>query len=141
MQKASPRTALLRSRLGSIIPTRAAEIFRFLIVGALNTVVGYGTYLLLLRWLHYEAAYAIAYVIGIVVSYVCNALFVFRQPMRARSALYFPLVYLAQFVCGLIILKVLVSLLHIPVWMAPALVIVLTLPVTYVLSRLIVRAR
>jgi putative flippase GtrA len=141
MLKSSSSTASLRSRLKAILPPRAAEIFRFLLVGALNTLVGYGTYLALLRWMHYELAYAIAYVVGIVVSYVCNALFVFREPMRARSAIYFPLVYLVQFVCGLIFLKALIGLLHVPVWLAPALVILLTLPITYLLSRFIVRAR
>jgi len=128
------------SKLRSAMPKRAAEIFRFLIVGALNTIVAYCTYLLLLIWLRYEIAYSIAYVFGIAVSYVFNAVFVFREPMRARSAMYYPLVYLVQFVLGVVLIKVFVIMLKIPEWLAPALVIVLTLPVTYLLSRLIVRA-
>jgi len=131
---------LIPSKLRSAMPKRAAEIFRFLIVGALNTIVGYCTYLILLRWTNYEVAYAIAYICGIIVSYVFNAIFVFREPMRTRSAAYYPLVYVAQFVCGILLIKILISVLHVPEWLAPALVIVLTLPVTYFLSRLIIRA-
>jgi putative flippase GtrA len=116
------------------------EAFRFLIVGALNTIVGYGVFLLLLNWLRYEVAYAIAYVAGIAVSYIFNALFVFRQPLRPRAALYYPLVYLVQFLLGLALLRLLIEMLNVPLWMAPAVVIVLTMPVTFLMSRIIVRA-
>jgi putative flippase GtrA len=123
-----------------MLPKWSGEVFRFLIGGVLNVVVGYGCYLVLLHWLHYESAYAIAYVIGIVVSYVFNALFVFRQPMRLRSALRYPLVYLVQFLLGLILLKILIAGLHMPAWLAPLAVSVLTIPATFLASRLIMRA-
>lgn len=123
----------------SSLPTWAGEVFRFALGAVLNVIVGYGSYLLLLHWLHYLAAYAIAYVIGIAVSYVFNALVVFRQPMRARAAVAYPLVYVVQFLLGLVLLKVLVEAVHIPVWLGPLVVSVLTLPVTFVMSRIIVR--
>jgi len=86
-------------------------------------------------------AYAIAYIVSIAVSYVFNAMFVFRQPLRARSALYYPLVYLAQFLLGLLMLKVLIGVVHVSAWLAPLLVSVLTIPMTFLLSRIIVRAQ
>jgi putative flippase GtrA len=122
-------------------PAWTGEVFRFLIGGVLNTVVGYSVYLLLFHWVRYEVAYAIAYITAIAVSYVFNAMFVFRQPMRARSALYYPLVYLAQFLLGLILLKVLIGVIHVSAWLAPLLVSVLTIPMTFLLSRIIVRAQ
>jgi putative flippase GtrA len=133
------RQLLLRMTTASSLPAWTGEAFRFALGAVLNVVVGYGSYLLLLHWLHYVAAYAIAYVIGIAVSYVFNAFIVFRQPMRARAALTFPLVYIVQFLLGLVLLKVLVEALHIPVWMGPLLVSALTLPVTFVMSRIIFR--
>ena len=122
-------------------PAWTGEVFRFLIGGVLNTVVGYSVYLLLFHWVRYEVAYAIAYITAIAVSYVFNAMFVFRQPMRVRSALYYPLVYLAQFLLGLILLKVLIGVVHVSAWLAPLLVSVLTIPMTFLLSRIIVRAQ
>jgi len=122
-------------------PAWTGEVFRFLIGGVLNTVVGYGVYLSLFHWLRYEVAYAIAYVVAIAVSYVFNAMFVFRQPLRARSALYYPLVYLAQFLLGLLLLKVLIGAMHMSAWLAPLLVSVLTIPMTFLLSRIIMRAQ
>ncbi|MGC1550849.1 MAG: GtrA family protein, partial [Rhodanobacter sp.] len=122
MRSAYLRISDAASRMVSKSPICAGEAFRFLIGGVLNLVVSYGGYLLLLHWLHYEAAYAIAYVVSIAVSYVFSALFVFRQPMRARAALRFPLVYLVQFLLGLILLRVLIDMLHSPAWLAPLLV-------------------
>jgi putative flippase GtrA len=130
---------LTMASLLSSLPAWAGEVLRFALGAVLNVIVGYGSYLLLLHWLHYVAAYALAYVIGISVSYVFNALVVFRQPMRARAALTYPLVYVVQFLLGLALLKVLVEVLHIPVWVGPLLVSALTLPVTFLLSRIIVR--
>jgi len=118
---------------------RAGEMLRFLVGGILNVAVGYGSYLILLHWFRYEVAYAIAYVLGIVVSYVFGALYVFRQPMRWRSALRYPLVYLLQFLLGLILLRTLVELVHMPQQFAPLAVAVLTIPATFLASRTIIR--
>ncbi|MHB1271814.1 MAG: GtrA family protein [Rhodanobacter sp.] len=113
---------------------------RFLVGGLLNTVVGYGCYLLLLQWVHYEIAYALAYAISIAASYVFSAAVVFRQPLRLNAALRYPLVYLVQFLLGLILMRALIEVLHTPAWIAPLLVSVCTIPVTFLLSRVIVRA-
>jgi putative flippase GtrA len=141
MRRRLTKIAVAGSRIGSMAPAWTGEVFRFLIGGVLNTVVGYSVYLLLFHWVRYEVAYAIAYITAIAVSYVFNAMFVFRQPMRVRSALYYPLVYLAQFLLGLILLKVLIGVIHVSAWLAPLLVSVLTIPMTFLLSRIIVRAQ
>ena len=140
MPAPASRIAAIVPKLISVLPTWSGEVFRFLIGGVLNIVVGYGCYLILLHWLRYGVAYAGAYLVGLAVSYVFNALFVFRQPMRLRSALGYPLVYIAQFLLGLILLKILIEGLHIPEWLAPLAVNVLTIPVTFLASRLIMRS-
>ena len=114
-------------------------MLRFLIGGGLNVVVGYGGYLILLHWFRYEVAYAIAYTVGIFVSYVFNTLYVFRQSMRWRSALRYPLVYLLQFLLGLVLLKILVEVMHMPQRFAPLAVAVVTIPATFLASRTIIR--
>lgn len=105
----------------------------------MNIVVGYGGYLILLHWFRYEIAYAIAYALGISVSYAFNAIYVFRQPMRWRSALRYPLVYLLQFLLGLALLKILVDLMHMPQQFAPLAVAALTIPATFLAARAIIR--
>lgn len=113
----------------------AGEFLRFLIMGGTNTIVTYVIYLLLLQWMRYEIAYTIGYAVGIVLAYALSAAFVFRQPMRKRSALRFPLVYLAQFLISLGLLRLAIEVIHIPQWLALGFAVVLTIPVTFLLSR------
>ena len=89
-----------RFRIYAAASAHVFQFTRFLATGLVNTAVGYGVYLGLLRWTSYEIAYAAAYVIGIVVAYVLNSLFVFRSPIGLRTALRYPFVYLAQYLFG-----------------------------------------
>ena len=139
MPHRSLRLILTHLRPQSLNRAWAGEMLRFLIGGVLNVSVGYGGYLIFLHWFRYEVAYAFAYILGITVSYVFSALYVFRQPLRWRSALRYPLVYLLQFLLGLILLKILVDVLHMPQRFAPLAVAVLTIPATYLASRAIIR--
>jgi putative flippase GtrA len=132
-----PESVMATARLRRLI---AGEFLRFLIVGGLNTGVAYVVYLLLLHWMRYEIAYAIGYVVGIVTAYTLSTTFVFRQPMRKRSAARFPLVYVIQFLISLGLLRVAVEVFAVPTWLALAISVALTMPVTFVLSRWIVRA-
>ena len=113
------------------------EFARFLIVGVINTGIGYGVYLLLLRWIGYEFAYAAAYVIGIVCAYLLNSLFVFRSPMRLRTAMRYPLVYLAQYLFGSVLLYAMVAWLAIDRRWAALFALVLSVPVSFLLNRVV----
>jgi putative flippase GtrA len=114
---------------------RGPEILRFLAGGASTTAVSYAIYLLLLTWLPYFSAYAIAYAAGIIWSYFANTWFVFRQRASLPRALAFPFVYLVQFAVGALLLMLVVDWLHWPATAGPLIVVVVTLPLTYVLSR------
>ena len=113
----------------------AGEFVRFLIMGTTNTLVAYAIYLVLLNWLRYELAYGIGYAVGIVIAYAVSAVFVFRKPMRKRSALRFPLVYVSQFLISLGILRLAVEVAHVPEWLAFAIAVGVTIPITFVVSR------
>lgn len=117
----------------------AGEVGRFIVGGVLNSVVGYGSYLILLHWLRYETSFTISYIIGIAVSYIFNTTCVFRQPMGWKSAIRYPIVYFIQYVLGLVLLKTLVEWIHIPAKFAPLIVTILTIPATFVTSRAILR--
>ncbi len=116
-----------------------AEFARFVFFGGVNTVLTYILNVLLLQVMVYTLAFTTQYVVGIGLSYVLNSLFVFRRPLEWRKALEFPLVYVVQYVFGIVLLYFLVELFHIDEVIAPAIVIVLSLPVTFLLSRTIIR--
>lgn len=114
------------------------EFFRFLCSGLLNTMLTYLIYLALLLVARYDVAYSLTYLVGVYTSYALNCLIVFRKPFAWRSALQYPVLYLAQYFVGIAIVTALVSHAHIDERIAPLLVLVLMLPVTFVANRLVI---
>jgi putative flippase GtrA len=117
------------------------EFYRFVFWGGVNTVASYLIYALLLRLFPYLVAYTIAFVLGIFISYFLNSIFVFQQKLALRKAAKYPLVYLVQYAMGIASLYVLVQILRIDRLVAPALVVLLTIPVTFLLSGRILRGK
>jgi putative flippase GtrA len=79
-------------------------------------------------------------VVGIGLSYLINALMVFQQPMTRRSAILFPLIYVVQFLAGMLILRGCIELLGMPEWLGMIFSIALTFPLAFSLSRWAMRA-
>ena len=117
------------------------EFRRFLLAGAFNTAVGYGLYLLLNTFLDYRGAYTISYVLGIVLSYAITTAFVFKRPWRWRRLLAYPSVYAVQYLVGLALIWLMVDRLGLPDTWAPLIILPITIPLTFALSRLIVKGR
>jgi putative flippase GtrA len=115
------------------------EALRFVIAGAINTAVTYAIYLALLPWSGYAVAYTIAYVTGIALSYVLNTWYVFRVRRDLRGLALFPLVYLAQYLIGMLVLSLSVSSFGVPEKFALLISIAITVPMTFVLSRLFLK--
>ncbi len=117
------------------------EFYRFVLWGAVNTLLGYLVYAVLLLFLPYLLAYTVAFLISIFISYLFNSRFVFNQKLKLSKAVKYPLVYLIQYVVGTISLYLLVEVMRVNQLLAPALVVVLTIPLTYFLSRRIVKGK
>ncbi|MGH8109062.1 MAG: GtrA family protein [Arenimonas sp.] len=117
---------------------RLFEIARFLVAGLATTAISYALYLVLLFVLPYLPAYMISYVAGIVFSYFINTYFVFSQRFSLQSFLKFPLVYIAQFAINVAVVWLAVDKFEMRKELAPLIAIVLSIPVTYLLSRAII---
>lgn len=116
-----------------------SEFFRFLLVGMSNTLVAYVVYLLLLPFLPYLYAYTLSYCVGVVNSYFMNVFFVFRKKVSLHSFLKFPFVYVVQYFLGAAILWLLVDKLELaPAWAMVA-VIIVTVPITFLASRFVLK--
>ena len=117
------------------------EVFRFLVGGTINTFAALAVYYVLQLFLHYQVAYALAWVFGVILSYRINVGYVFKTSHTPAKALAFPLVHVAQYIVGALLLYVLVEKLGAPQEIAPLAVAVLLVPMTFTLTRLIVRSR
>jgi putative flippase GtrA len=116
-----------------------SEFVRFVIAGAINTAATYLLYLVLLYVVPYILAYTISYVCGIVISCCLNAWFVFRRKITLAVALPYPAVYVLQYVLGVALLTLLVGHMGMNPRIAPVVVILCTVPATFLLTRFIFR--
>lgn len=125
--------AAARPRVRDPLPA----LVRFVAVGVANTLVYYAAYRLLLLALPYLPAHVLAYGVGIVFSFFANTLFTFGVRPTWRRFLAFPLTTLFNFV---IVTAGAVALVE-PGWVderwATLLVTVLAVPVTFLLTRLV----
>ena len=112
-----------------------SPFLRFLLSGGVNTLGTYLLYLALLVFMPYWLSYAIAFVSGIALAYVLNRFFVFGAPRSEKKAAMLPLVYLAQYALGALIVYAWVDTFRWPAAFAPLASIALTLPLTFAGSR------
>ncbi|WP_353190152.1 GtrA family protein [Pandoraea pnomenusa] len=117
------------------------EFIRFLIVGVANTAFFYATYAMCLAFIQYKLAYTVSFALSVVFSYWLNSHFVFRVKLSLSGLLRFPLVYLVQYLGGIALMYLLVDWLHLSAYLAPIIVVGLTIPVTFLLSRTLLRGK
>jgi putative flippase GtrA len=118
-----------------------SQFIRFLLGGGINTAVTYVLFLVLSEFMHHAVAYSIVYITGIVLSYVINARLVFRSAPSARTIVAYPLIYGVQYVYGLAALSLLIDRLALPREIAMLIVIGTSVPLTFVSTRALLRAR
>lgn len=119
--------------------SKRREFVRFILVGLVNLVLTYSLYLFLGLFLRYPVAYTVSYACGILISYLLNARFVFKSPIRISKAAQYPIVYLAQYLLGMALLYLLVELAHVSSRIAPLVIPAVTVPATFLLSRYLIR--
>jgi putative flippase GtrA len=114
---------------------------RFLIVGALNTGLTYLLYLCLLFVMPYVWAYSLTYSAGIGLGYLLNSHWVFKKTPNLRSATTYPVVYGINYFLGVAMLWLLVELINIPKEIAPLIIVAVSVPVMYVVTRAIFQGK
>lgn len=117
----------------------SGEFIRFLLVGAANTAFGYVVYAALLTFMGYKPAYTGSFVLSVLFSFWLNSRFVFRVRLSIKGLLRFPLVYLVQYLLGIVLMFVMVERIGVSAYFSPLIVIVATIPVTFILSRILLK--
>ncbi|MFZ3470138.1 GtrA family protein [Streptomyces sp. 4.24] len=119
-------------------PDRRAQlgqIFRFALVGGVNTGTFFVLYLILHPFMPYFAAYTLAFVLAMVGSFFMNTYFTYRTRPTWKKFLLFPLTNITNYVIQSAGLYVLVTWAGLNTKIAPLVAAVLAIPFTYVLSR------
>ncbi len=126
----------MKSLIGKSINS---EFFRFLVVGVINTLVGYVAFMLLLPRLSYLYAYTLSYGIAVLNAYFMSVFFVFKRKVSLTSFLQFPLIYVLQYFIGAFIMWLLVGQFSIGPGWSYAVVILVTVPINFLATRFLLK--
>ena len=110
------------------------ELLRFGIVGIAATLLQYGVYLLLLRWLQPAVSNTAAYIVSFLFNYVASVLFTFRVKSSARRGAGFALAHLVNYTLQTLLLFIMLWL-GIPKQWALLPVFAVCVPVNFLLVR------
>lgn len=118
-----------------------AEILQFIIVGGINTLNYYVVYLLLLKLLHieYMISHITGFIVAFVISYYLNCYFVYRVKPTWRKFISFPITQIVNISLQTVLLYVFVSWLNLPAEIAPFAGLIITIPITFILSKWILK--
>jgi putative flippase GtrA len=129
----------MRAHLRRAFDGRRSEFLRFLIGGISNTAFTYAIYLLLLMFFPAMHSYIASFIIGIFSGYVINSLFVFSSKLSLKRFAVFPVVHLVNLAAGSAILWIGIHFLGLDARVAPLLSIAITIPINFVLTRIVVK--
>lgn len=111
------------------------QLLGFVITGLLSTLVMFILYVSLYQFINFQYAYLIAYIISVIALYFMNSI-VFKRSKSLHTFLRFPLIYLFQYLVGAVSLEFIVWL-GFSVTFAPLLIIIVLLPITFLLNRIV----
>lgn len=116
---------------------RVQRWLRFLLGGGINTAFTYAMYIALNQVISYQVAYLIAYATGVIFAYWFNAVIVFKARMSWKGCFSYPIIYITQYAFSALVLGVLIEFANVNVIVAPLIVTVVMIPVSYILNRYI----
>ncbi|MBB2507249.1 hypothetical protein G5S33_00640 [Staphylococcus cohnii subsp. cohnii] len=117
------------------------EVIKFVIVGGMNTLSYYIVYLCLLKLLevNYLVSHISGFIISFVISYYLNCYFVYKVTPTWRKFLKFPLTQVVNMGMQTLLLYIFVQWFGISSVIAPFAGLIITIPITFVLSKYILR--
>ncbi|MBL7564766.1 GtrA family protein [Staphylococcus saccharolyticus] len=113
------------------------EIIKFVIVGVINTLNYYIVYLFLLKLLNvnYLVSHIAGFIVSFIISYYLNCYFVYKVKPTLKKFLSFPLTQVINMGIQTVLLYVFVKWFHVSSEIAPFAGLVITIPITFILSK------
>lgn len=114
-----------------------SELLKFIIVGVWNTIHYYAWYVILMQFVHWQylTSHLVAMLISMVPSYFLNVYFTYKVSFKWKSFLLFPFTQLGNLIMQSSFMFVAVEWLHISPALSPLLVLGVTVPLTFLLTR------
>lgn len=114
--------------------TAVFQLLRFAVVGVIATVIHYGLYLLLLRFLPESIAYTIGYAVSFVCNFILTCLYTFRKKANAKRGIGFGMAHLVNYCLHIAFLNLFIKL-GVNETYAPIPVFCIVIPLNFILLR------
>lgn len=118
------------------------EFITFAIVGVINTATYYGFYLVGLKGLGlaYMISHFSAVILSMIISFFLNSYVTYKVKPTLKKFLMYPLTQLVNIAVTAILLYILVDGLHVNSSIAPLAALIVTVPVTFVVTGKVLKA-
>ena len=135
----------LKLFMGYIHKDKILEFLRFCIVGLVATCIHYGSYLLLIRLIEIDGKFwvNIAYLIGFVISWLCNlwmtARITFKTHVSVKRSICFAVTHGINYLLHLLFLNIFLAL-GVTEQIAPIPVYCCVVPINFILVRIVFKS-
>lgn len=116
-------------------------LVKFLIVGCVNTAISFFLFLILLKFMPYQSAFILCYMVGIIGSYVLNGIWTFSSKISVKGLFSYPVVYLIQLFIGWIVLQMVVETFNFSEKIAFIISLLVSIPVGYLMTKFFFKNR
>lgn len=119
-----------------------SEIFRFILVGFMNTFNYYVIYLLFIHILNinYLISHILAFLISMVGSFFMNSYITYRSKPSLKKFLQFPLTYVVNVTVTTLSIYILVDLMGLNETISPLIASLVAIPFTFIMSKKILKS-
>lgn len=120
--------------------TAHPEVFRFVLVGILATLIHYGIYLILNIFIITWIAYSIGYFISFLFNFYLSSIFTFKSKATIKKGIGFGISHAINYGLHIILLAIFIQI-GIPQNYAPIPVYMIAIPVNFLLVRFVFKSR
>jgi putative flippase GtrA len=114
------------------------QFLKFIICGLINFFCSYLIYLFLLIFVHYQIAFLLSFISGILISSCLNISFTFSQKMSRKLFIQLCTLYLVQYIFSFFLLWFFVNVFCCNQRMAPFILVIVCAPINFLLNRKII---
>ena len=118
---------------------RFFELVRFAIVGIIATLVHYGLYLLLKRWINVSVSYTIGYALSFLMNFWLSNVFTFRTKPSMKKGVGFGVSHVINYLLHIALLNLFLWV-GLPSNLAPIPVFLIVVPINFLLVRKVLKS-
>ena len=129
--------------LFNIKSAKIKEFLRYVVVGCINTLIYYISYLVFMNIFNfsYRISFVAGYVISIIFSYFLNTYFTYKEKPSLKKFLLFPLTYIPNFIIQYIGMILLVDHFNMNRKLAPIITAIVATPITFFVMRYVIKKK